>query len=213
MAEYQKQKTLNRQVTFREFCSADLRSLRLNQVSWRLHNSLIQQLGQFSTDRTSDWIAQAYLQLLQKLQRTRKLSNSDEPVFPYLLKTAMRVAFEELSPEPKSKYERTRRLECTSERSEIAFLDQKSVATTNFKSAFSVADDFQEPWRELSFKQRFVLEAVAKAKLNGYDLNNDELGIELGALLGSKAIKGNTIAQHKTRALRSMRGTTTAIKD
>ena len=209
MTENQKHENLTEQVTFREFSELDgdrLHEQRYQKIYGRLIVALRQNFGNLSPDRCSDFISEAIRRFFARCHKERAFGSSGRPLFPYLLKTAERVAFEYLSPDGKTKYQKARRLECSSAESEIVF-ESLSVGVSDSvaeDSSLRVAAEFLELWNTLTPAQRFVLEANANASINGFPLDAAELGIELG-VANNSVVRRNTISQHKSRALRIMR--------
>ena len=209
MTEHQKHENLTGQVTFREFSELDGKRLleqRYQQIYVRLLTALRQNFGNLSRDRCSDFISEAICRFFARCRKERAFGNSGRPVFPYLLRTVERVAFEFLSQDGKTNYQKARRLECSSAESEVVFesLSAKVSDPVADDSSLQVAAEFLEPWNTLTDVQRFVLEANANASINGFPLGAAELGIELG-VANNSIVRPNTISQHKSRALRIMR--------
>jgi hypothetical protein len=86
------------EVSIREFSELDgrrLRETRYHGVYFRLMASLRRKFGKISSDCPADYISEAVCRFFEQCRKRRAFSESGRPVFPYLLKTAERVAFEQ----------------------------------------------------------------------------------------------------------------------
>ena len=208
VADHQQYGGQSQQVTFRELHSGRLRRDRFLRLTSRLHQSLERQFGSLKCKQTfEDFIAEAICCFFEQCSRKRAFAGNDRPVFPYLLKSAQRIALASLASDGKSKYEKARRLECNTTDSEIAF-ESVHVASRTAGAAIEelkVADDFIDVWNQLSSNQQFVLKASGNAISSGFELRAEDLAEELSASNSAGTFSPSTIRQYKSRALKHIR--------